>query len=522
MTSKHWILILFCLLAISPELCPVDGQITIPATPAKYNFTADAYYSERVSDGIRFTFTASVTDSVAIIADTVASYPNSSKSIDFYGTDGSYATITGARSGNYTVVYSVNVTAGTQYYCIIKPMSGTVYDDSIKVHVAGRCNLTVTKSGDGSTNPTGTVTAWTNLPTTLVAAATRLTYFSKWTNGGGATFSDSLNTTTIINPTATSVTATANFLLKPLKTITFIRDTFNFQVDGGDPLTGVLFLFTAPSADSFYINIGRGDSIFNPGFILTYYQGDSTFSTADSITRTTTEFHFHSTSADQNLYFRIKPSSGLYLSASFSVKADSLYTLIILPDTIGTVSPVDTFLLKGGTSRSIGFSFPVSQNYYGKYYFDRWQTASGSARFADSSNRSTTVYIDSSDATVKASVLGKTVYPIDTDIDTFTYTTHGDYHSGGVLLSFTTPTTDSFFLDLQKLTSHYNYIYYYGTNDSCIDVLDNSYTSGTSNSFSFKSGSVGEVHYFRVLPSSASYNSYQFSVQMQSIYSVTV
>ena len=517
MISKHWTILFFALIVLTPKSGMSEAQIhNITGQVQVYNYTTHAYSIEQKDKGVRFSFVASGNDSLAIIVDTTSGQGNYYKTIDFYGTDQTFTTPAGSRNGNSTVVFPFKPSSGQSYYFIVRPQTTSAYNYDFKVYIGARCTVTVAVDGNGTTVPSSEspFLTWTNLPVPLQAKATSISYFTVWSTTDS--LEDSTSASTKLFPSVTNVTATARFELKPIHEITFIRDTLNFQLDGKDSL-GVLFRFTAPSPDSFYITLSRGDNIYYPGFRLTYYKTDSTFSTAESLTSTYTEFHFSASESNQNHYFRIRPYYSSDIPASFAVKADSFYTLIVLPDSIGTVNPVDTFLMRSSTNKNISVTVP------GRLYsFEKWQIVSGNARFGDSLSSSTTVYIDSNDATVKAVVSKKTIYDIGADPDTFQFATHGSYASGGVLLCFTASTADSFFLDVRKGVSYSNYIYYYGQDSTFSHQISYNTNSGYTGSFSFASQNPGEKHYFRVIPYYSSGNNNQFITQVQTYYSMTV
>ncbi|NLW32923.1 MAG: VWA domain-containing protein [Fibrobacter sp.] len=514
MKLRYWFSVLICItIVVSPEKSFCDAQVyNIPDEPTVFNFTTHAYNMERIGDGVRFSFVASLSDTVAIIADNTPDYRDVFKSIVFYEKDSTFTTTAGSKNGTSPIVFPVNVIAGNRYYCMVKPMATGAYSNDFRVHIGLKCTLSVVADGNGTTSGSNNQ-IWTHFSAPIEAFESPVSYFSHWTSSDGADIENSTSNSTSIFPTVTNVTATAHFLQKSIHEITFESDTFNFDEHGGNGRTGVLFKFTPPSADSFYITLASAESYSIP-FRITYYNDDSTFSTADSQNVENSEiFEFRAQEAGNDLYFRISPANPLYRSSSFALKANPFYKLIILPDPVATVSPVDTFVMKSGEYKDINVS--VSGLFY---FFEKWQIVSGSVRFADSLRQSTTVYIDSSDATIKAMIKHKEIYDIRAELDTFQYATHGDYNSGGVLLCFTAPSIDSFYLDLQKLSYHNSYIYYYGQDSTFTNHSD--YHS--SNFFTFSSSAIGEKHYFRIYPSSSSYNDCQFTTQVQTFYTLTV
>ncbi|MBN1294711.1 MAG: VWA domain-containing protein [Candidatus Latescibacteria bacterium] len=396
-------------------------------------------------------------------------------------------------------------------------MSASIYSSDFKIYIASRCTLTVshTPQENGATIPDGNHLTWFGLRVPVTATPIPTTYFSRWTRTTNDVIVDSTKAVTDIIVTSSHASVTANLPEKPLRTITFVKDTFNFIDDGGDPLSGVLCEFTAPTADSFYITFGPGDNL-TPNYSWTYYKNDSTFSTTDSIIGANSTIYFRSDEADQRHFFRIKPQ-GTYQVASFSVKADSFFSLIILPDNFADVSPIDTLTLRTGQSQSISVSIPDNFT-----FFHNWSVSSGHATITDSLALSTNVTMDSSDAVIKAITTQKSIYTIDATLDTFQYRIHGNYVSDGILFRFIAPSIDSFYFDIQKMIAHNNYVCFYGNDSTFATVLDSQNTGGTSNAMTFSSSAVNESFYFKVRNTASTFDTLRFSTQVLPFCTLTV
>jgi VWFA-related protein len=190
--------------------------------------------------------------------------------------------------------------------------------------------------------------------------------------------------------------------------------------------------------------------------------------------------------------------------------------LTVAATTGGTTSPTGSVAIETNTPQSI-VATPATG-----YRFDNWTVTSGSATIASSTSYSTTVSI-TSNAAIRANFSAGTIYPITSSDATYNYTTH--YYTGttpgnGVAFSFTAPATGSYAIVAGDVQAASKYLYYYGTSSTFSSYLSYQYGSGT---IALPiSATAGTTYYFKVVPTSLSYYTYDFTIRYTTTPTLTV
>lgn len=489
-------------------------RFTLQPEHLTYHFTTHAYSSEQIQKGVRFWGVCSGSDSVAIVIDSASSA--TTMIVDLYGTDSSYSTVMLSREATAPCIVPAGGSAGTPFYFVIRPYSAAMASAGFRIYKAERCSLTIRAAGAGSTLPEGSLLSWIGIPLAIKAAAQVRSCFTGWTSDDTVSIASAGALQTTVTAGGHIATVTADFTALPVHPVTFAGDTFSFTSDGCQPLDGVLFSFTPASADTFHIALGRGDAITTPAFRWTWYTTDSTFTAPDSSTGTTALIPLRTVAPFTKHYFRIRPQRAADTAAFFSVKADSFYVLTVTPPAFGTVTPVVPVLLKSGESRACTLSLPSVL-----YALSAWRTVSGDANVNSATTLTPLVRLDSSDAVIEAVVTPKTLYSLQSEPDTFSYSTQGTWASGGILAVYTAAASDSFLLEVRKPAAHGNSIYYYG-DDSTYTRIVGQRTLTTTNYYAFRSPSAGARCFFRIMPASATNEVYSCIAEVFSYCTLTV
>lgn len=183
----------------------------------------------------------------------------------------------------------------------------------------------------------------------------------------------------------------------------------------------------------------------------------------------------------------------------------------------GTTTPAT-----GNTQIEAGIPTPITATPAAGYRFNNWTVQSGNATIATPTSQATNVTI-ASDATIQANFVAGTVYPIANSTTTYNFTTHyfDVQVANGVRFSFTAPAAGNYSIVVANSGSVGKYIYYYGTN-SAFSTYINSQTGTSTLNFNFNASAPGEIHYFKVTPSSSSYYTGSFSINYTNAYALDV
>lgn len=283
---------------------------------------------------------------------------------------GSATTITATPATGY-VFRSWSITVGTATITDTLSASTTVTLNSGSATVQANFtvrtySLTMSNDGNGTTTPTGTVAVNHGAATAISATASNGYVFRSWSVASGtATIADSLSASTTVTLTSGNATVRANFSV-PSYTLTMTNDGHGATTPSGSVIVvrGTPSPITATPASGY---------VFSRWSVTS---GTATF--ADSLSASTT----------------VTLNSGnATVRANFVLRT---YSLTMSTDGNGTTTPTGTITVNHGTATVIAAT-PTSG-----YVFRSWSIASGSALIADSLSASTSVTLNSGNATLRA------------------------------------------------------------------------------------------------------------------------
>jgi VWFA-related protein len=469
------------------KVCPVR------AVPDTFNFGRDKFNLENQGDGVRLRFIAGETLQYGLV---VVSYPgqNIFKSVYYCGSDSSCASPL-FKSDSIPVQYLFNAVAGSAYYFSIKPTNTLSYDKNFLASVGTICTLSIASDGNGSVLPSGAVSAPAYFPIALKAVCgSPLVYLDRWAQTAGVfDLSAAADTLTTVKLTGGNATVTARFLPRPINTVGFVKDTFNFTRDGKRPQLGTLFQFTPTETDTYSVEIG--DPLSSAYKQLVWCGADSTFaSTASSATGYTFSYGFKAT-AGQKAYFKVIPYYQSDYNDSFTVFMGRIYKLKITHTGAGATSPADSSWVKPGVLFPISAT-PANQ----RSYFTRWSTVSGKPVISDSLGASASVRLDSGSVTLQAVFADKQIFSFDSTLDIFTYNVYTKLPQK--LLVFTALSADSFAIVFNSAGyyTHSKSLNYYGTDSLFNTLVASSGSSYYETVMGIRATAANQKMYFRIAP----------------------
>ncbi|MBN1576827.1 MAG: VWA domain-containing protein, partial [Chitinispirillaceae bacterium] len=311
--------------------------------------------------------------------------------------------------GSITIVFTASAANETHYFGV-RTSSTSFYTDDFTIRYGSPVTLTVENDGNGATSPSGAISVAPDAPRSISASPAIGYRFNNWTvTSGNATFADPAAYSTTVTLTS-NATIRANFSQGSIYPVTATDVTYNFTTHyytGATPGTmpGVAFRFTAPSAGSYAIVV---EDVEASSKYIFDYGVDSTFTSYLNYTSGsgTLTFMFTASAANEKHYFGVRPSSSSYYTNNFTIRYGTASTLTVEHSGFGTTTPSGDVALLAGASRSISATTTSSVS-----YFDHWELVSGNATISSPSSSSTTVTVNSGDATVRAVFL---MHPVDT------------------------------------------------------------------------------------------------------------
>ncbi|MBN1578831.1 MAG: hypothetical protein JW913_19885 [Chitinispirillaceae bacterium] len=258
------------------------------------------------------------------------------------------ATIANANSASTTVtLWSANATVRANFTAV-------------------NYTLTVTNDGNGTTNPSGTVTVTHGVAQSISATAASGYQFSSWTvTSGTATIVDPSSASTTVTLTGGNATIRANFAVS----------TYNLTVtnDGHGTTTPSGTVVVTPGvARSISATAASGYEFSN----WTVTSGTATIADPASAATTVT-----------------LTSGNATIRANFT---GLTYSLTMTNDGNGTTVPSGTVTVTHGVAQSISATAATG------YVFSNWTVTGGTATIASPTSASTTVTLTSGDATIRA------------------------------------------------------------------------------------------------------------------------
>jgi VWFA-related protein len=389
------------------------------------------------------------------------------------------------------------------------------YIDQVQVYSPVTKSLTVNNNGSGTTTPTGTVSIESSTPYSISATPNLGYRFSNWNvESGSATISNPNIQNTTVQITS-DATIKANFTAGTVYSLTSTPAVYNFTTNNFEinPGYGIRFQFAAPAAGTYTVVIDSSYKYFYD------YGTSSSFSSyiysTSSSSRIT--YSFTALASGEIHYFKVVPYSSTYYSNNISAFVLSNSTLTLTTSGSGIVTPSSPTLI----TNSIPYSITATPS--SGYKFSTWTIVNGNASIANPLSQSTTVQL-SGNATIRAEFIPGTVYQITTSATQYNYTSN--YYeispTNGVRFKFVAPSAGSYSVTVQNVQSHSNYLYYYGRDSLFSSYVDSRGSNGSSVTYSFYAANTGESHYFRVYPSSSSYNNYNFSISYSNALSLTI
>ena len=391
------------------------------------------------------------------------------------------------------------------------------YIDQIKIYTPEYRTLTMQSSGNGTTSPaTGNTQIEFGMATPITATPAAGYRFDNWTvQSGNATIASPTSQTTNVTITSDAVIQ-ANFTAGTLYPITTTSATYNFTTHYFDVqvANGVRFSFTAPAAGNYSIVVANTGSV---GKYIYYYGTSSTFSSYINYQSGTATlyYNFNASAPGEIHYFKVLPTSNSYYTSSFNINYTNAYAVSLTSDGNGTVNPSSAILIPGQTQS-------INATPAAGYRFNNWTIENGNATITSPTSQATSVSI-TSNATVKANFIAGTMYPITATSATYNFTTHyfDVQVANGVRFSFTAPAAGNYSIVVANSGSVGKYIYYYGTSSAFSSYIN--YQSGTATlNYNFNASAPGEIHYFKVLPTSSSYYTSSFNINYVNANSLTI
>jgi hypothetical protein len=317
------------------------------------------------------------------------------------------ATAIAATAASGYAFRSWSVTSGTATFADSLSASTTVTLNSSNATVranftAQTYTLTMSNDGNGTTTPVGSITVNQGAATAITATPSGGYVFRSWSiTAGTATFADSLSASTTVTLNSSNATVRANFTLQTY-ILTMTNDSHGTTTPSGSiaVIRGTLTTITATPATGY---------VFRSWSVTA-----GTATIGDSLSANTT--------ASLN-------SGSATLRANFVLRT---YSLTMSNDGNGTTTPTGTVTVNHGVATAISATAASG------YIFRSWSVISGTASFADSLSASTTVTLNSGNATIRANFT----------IPTYTLTMTNDSHgtttpSGSVTVVRGTATTIS-------------------------------------------------------------------------------
>lgn len=203
------------------------------------------------------------------------------------------------------------------------------YIDNIQIFHSSTINLTIQSGINGTTTPSGTVSARSCTPVNVSAIPNVNYRFDKWSAMSGIpVFADSFSASTIIF-TPTDATIRATFISIPVYDLTPAPTTYNFTTHAYNvrPDSGVLFRFTAPDTGNYVVTLKNIDSASVRMF---FFGEDSTFENVVN-TLQSTRWDLQQTfsvGAGKHCYFRVAPFSSSSFTKDFIIFWDEGVTLV--------------------------------------------------------------------------------------------------------------------------------------------------------------------------------------------------
>jgi hypothetical protein len=264
-----------------------------------------------------------------------------------------------------------SVTSGTVSFTDSLSASTTVTlnsgDATVRANfTASTYTLTMTNDGNGNTTPTGSITVNHGAATAISATPSNGYVFRSWSvTSGTATIADSLSASTTVTLSSSNATVRANFSI-PTYTLTMTNDGHGSTTPSGSVS---VVRGTATTITAIPMN----------GYVFSYWSvtsGTATF--ADSVSSNTT----------------VTLNSGsATVRANFVLRT---YSLTMSDDGNGITTPTGTITVNHGTATLIAATAHTG------YVFRNWSITSGIATIGDTLSASTSVTLNSGDATIRA------------------------------------------------------------------------------------------------------------------------
>ena len=394
------------------------GKVYSVTNKSKDYTTAEHYYSQYASYGVRFMFVAPSDGAYAVTFKTKESatfeyykYPNS--------TFGSYST---SKNFNSSVSDSVYLNKGDTVFYLVQNSS---YVDSLKVFSAVYSTLKSYKI----TLTSKSSQCSTSVKSEYVPEGAARTYFGYSVSGyrpdgfkvtkGKATVSDSLPNTITVKVkediTLQLQCASANLIdITSSETYHSANKDF-YEIDAS---YGLYYRYVAPTTSVYFI---RAKTKYSNNSVFTgYYYNygtDSTFSSSPkslylSSNNLTQNFIVTPTKKGEELFFKALPSGSDYYDDLIAVYAIK-----------GAFVDVEGKAYRDTVA--IGDALPISVVLDTGYNFIGWKLSYGSGRFTDSTSVSTSFYPSSDSAKVVVNKKKGQVYTLTDQFSGFTYYANG-------------------------------------------------------------------------------------------------
>ena len=480
-----------------------SGTVYSVTNKSKDYTTAEHYYSQYASSGVRFMFVAPSDGAYAISFKT-----KESTSFYYYKySNSAFNSLISSLTFNSSVSDSVYLNKGDTAFYLVKNYSNY---DSLKVFSA----VYTTLKSHKITLTSKSTQCSTSVKSEYVPEGVARTYFGYSVSGyrpegfkvtkGTATVTDSLPNSITVKVkediTLQLQCDSANMIDITANEVYHSADKDFYEVDAS---SGIRYRYVAPTTSVYYIRAktkSSGGSFFT-GYYYNYGT-DSTFSviqTSLSISSSylTQDFKVIPTKKGEKFFFKTYPSGSSYYDDLIAVYAIK-----------GAFVDVEGKAYRDTVP--IGNALPISIALDTGYNFVGWKLSYGSGTFTDSTAMSTNFFPSSDSAKVIASKKKGAIYTLTDQFSGYTYYANGTQTNlaYGVRTKYTPAATGTYVLITQSASTWY----YYVTDSAFTTASDYNYCRTTLSDkrrselrYPF-SATAGSTYYFMLAPYSAYMN----------------
>lgn len=383
---------------IAEEGCKIKATFTpgliytITKTPKEYS-TAEHYYSQGASNGVRFAMKAPSSGKFAIVI--------SGTSGKFFGYnryhDNTFYTPT-YQSRTSLEAFVDTMTLAKDDSVFVKVSNYNSYDSNATFWISfstSTSSLTVKADPNGTASPHSIDPIWNNAYYAIRASGNTGYRFSKWeTTKGSPSILDANSPSTLVSTTG-DAEIQALFRKSSVFKLKTTKQTFNFQENYYDEDDyEVRFTWTPTDDEWHYISFSSSDT--STTYIQDYSTDSMFLSATSSVPISKKDGYLFKGESGKPLYWGITLANNSSLDKNFSIKISSPSTLNIEVSSHGTTSPSGEVMLplNGDTL--------VKATPSGGYTFSSWESDSCGAVIESPKKSETRVQITSSYCSIRA------------------------------------------------------------------------------------------------------------------------